>query len=305
VSGRRIALVGLAGAVVAGAVVAVVFPHGKPRPSTERVLVTRYVDRVNALERQLTEPLGEVSGAYQLFATKPALAPRARSKLADAERTLHRLETRLAGVPTPPAAARLHAMVLRVVRDELRVARELDALVRFLPTYDAGLARLREAARRLSHDLVSAPVPTPHRLHGTPAQIKRAQAQFAAAASAAAAGQADAVAAYDEAVAAVAAQLRRVKPPPVLAPAYRSQLASLSGTWAAGERLAEELRKPTRSRVPQLSRAFALASRSSQTLTAQRAEIAAVEAYNARVRAIGSETTAARGELARLQRQLP
>jgi hypothetical protein len=79
----------------------------------------------------------------------------------------------------------------------------------------------------------------------------------------------------------------------------------LQDAASAGSRLANELRKPGRAGAPALGRQFTLASREAQTLTAQRAEIAAVRAYNTRARAISSSSAAVERELARLQATLP
>ena len=54
--------------------------------------------------------------------------------------------------------------------------------------------------------------------------------------------------------------------------------------------------------LPELNRRFTEASRLSASVPAQKAEIAAVKAYNARVRAIGRAQSAIQLEIVRLQR---
>jgi hypothetical protein len=59
-----------------------------------------------------------------------------------------------------------------------------------------------------------------------------------------------------------------------------------------------------RSNVPQLGRSFTLATLRSQGVPAQRAEIAAVKAYNARVRRFTAAAGAVQREVARLQQSV-
>ena len=65
--------------------------------------------------------------------------------------------------------------------------------------------------------------------------------------------------------------------------------------------LASELRKRNRSHVAALGRKFTLAARLSGSVSAQRAQIAAIRAYNSRVRGIGTLQGKIQQELARLQ----
>jgi hypothetical protein len=299
---RRTIVLGIAAAGAVAAVVIVALPHHE---SPQRKAVSRYLTSVNAIQQQMAYSLTQVKGAYQTFATAHAVAPAEERRLAQAERTLGKLESRIAALDPPPQALRLRRLILQVVKGERGVTHEIDALVRFAPRFDLAVTDLRNAARVLSRRLAAARAPTPHTLHGTPQQVKQAQASFAAAATAAAAAQADAVTAYDTAVTGIIGRLRRMSPPPAFAPAYRAQLASLRAAYRAGGRLAAELRLPNRSRVSALSRAFEVASRISQTVAAQRAEIAAVKAYDGRVRAVGTAAAAVRTELTRLQQNLP
>jgi hypothetical protein len=141
-------------------------------------------------------------------------------------------------------------------------------------------------------------------VRGTAKQIARARSAFAVEATKAAAAQADAVDAYDITLAGVVRRLRGLRPPGVMAPAFRTEVRMLEATRAAGAALARELRRSNRSRVPALSRALTVAARLSGTLAAQRAEIAAVKAYDARVRALGVDATRVQSEVTRLQRTL-
>jgi hypothetical protein len=114
--------------------------------------------------------------------------------------------------------------------------------------------------------------------------------------------QADAVDVYVAAVARAQSRLRALDPPAVMRPVYRAQQATLVSSRRAAVALAHELRKADRSHVAEAGRRFTIASRTASRLPAQRAEIAAVEHYNTRVRAIGSLQARIRAEVSRLQR---
>lgn len=294
---RRALTIGFA---VAGGLVAialVLIPHdSSPRHSP----VYRYVADVDAVQARMTYPLSKVASAYHEVTVGHSTSPTA-AQFAAAERTLAKLEARIAALDAPPQAARLRSLILRLVRQETAATREVGTLVRFLAPFQRALTRLRDASAALSRGLAAAQGPVRHKVRGTPAQIRRAQAAFAAASSAAARAQADAVDAYDAVVAHETALLGRLTPPAVLAPQVRYQLLSLRRTSAAGARLAAGLRATTRTNIPQLSHDFAVAARTAQSVAEQRAQIAAVRAYNARFRAISATASAVRLEVARLQ----
>ena len=301
-SSKRTIALGLAAASAVAAAVIVSLPHHE---SPKRKAVSGYITSIDAIEQQMAYSLGRASSAYSAFTSAHSSSAATAGKLARAERTLALLGARIAVLDAPVQASRLRSLVLRVVREETGVTREMHALVVFEPPFNAALKKLRVAAQALSKNLAAVHAPVPHAIHGTAKQIAQAKAQFNAEASAAAAAQADAVVAYDSVAAGVARTLERLTPPAVLAPSYTAQLAALRATTQAGGRLATELRNTKRTKVAELSRAFALATRRSQSLTAQRAEIAAVKAYDRRVRDIQSSVVAVRDEISLLQRQLP
>ena len=84
-------------------------------------------------------------------------------------------------------------------------------------------------------------------------------------------------------------------------PAYRTQLKTFDASRIAGSALAKELRKQDRSHVAVFGRRFTLAARTAGAVSAQKAEIAAIKAYNRRVRSIGTLQGEIRQELLRLQ----
>jgi hypothetical protein len=84
-------------------------------------------------------------------------------------------------------------------------------------------------------------------------------------------------------------------------PANNGQIRTLEASRVAGAALSAELRKANRSRVPVLGRRFTLAARIAGSVSTQRAQIAAIKAYNRRVRGIGTLQGEIRQELAHVQ----
>ncbi|MGH2934108.1 MAG: hypothetical protein ACRDL2_06285 [Gaiellaceae bacterium] len=289
------------GFAVAGGVAAIALVVIPRNSAPHHSAVYRYVTSVDAVEARMSYALSNVQSAYRAVTVGHSTSAATRKKFVTAERTLRVLDKRIAGLPPPPEAAKLRKLVLRLVRQEIAATHEVTALVAFLPRFDAVLADLRASATTLAQRLGAAQAPAPHAIHGTSAQIKEAQAAFTAAATKAALAQADAVTAYGAVLANETRRLRALSPPPVLEPAYRYQLVALHRTSVAGAKLVAALKAATRTNIAQLSRSFAVASRSSQSVAEQRAEVAAVKAYDARLGAIGTTTAAIHKELTRLQ----
>jgi hypothetical protein len=301
---RTVVLGVAAAAAVAAAATATAINH-KSNGSKQRREVTAYIDAVNAIENQMHKPLARVMLAYRDFTAARSGGREAVSELAAAAPTLVRLDRRLAALPAPPEAEKLRAGLVRLVGEQAAVTREVQRLAAFAPHYSAVLRSAHAASAQLGLALHAVKIPTPHVLRGTKSQILAAQSQYTAESNAAAAAQADAIDAYDRTITLVVGRLRKLQPPASLVPTYRAQLRSLRDAAAAGTRLANELRKPDRARVPALGRRFTIASREAGTLVVQRREIAAIRAYNARARAISSSSADVERELARLQANLP
>jgi hypothetical protein len=160
------------------------------------------------------------------------------------------------------------------------------------------------AAPRLGRAPRAATPPTPRTFRVTATIIANAGRAFAAASAEAALDQAAAIERYDNTLAHVIAQTRRLHAPAVMAPFYASTLHSLEATRAAGAELVAELRRKNRTNVVKLSRELSIAARLSQTVAAQRLEIAAVKAYNARVRSLAAMEAKIKAEVSRLQSTL-
>jgi hypothetical protein len=295
-SNRRTIVLGLAAAGAVTAAVIVSLPHHE---SPQRRAVSKYIVGVDGVEAGMTYPMSRVLTAYRAYATG-ALTPKVATQLAQAEQTLSLLGRRISALPAPPQAAHLRVLLLRLVSAEAEITGEVKTLASFAPRYRASLTAVQQASVRLSKQLSSIKSPAPRAVHGTAKQVKLAQAAFVAASARAAAEQATVLRTYDAALGRTVARLRRLVPPPVFRPAFKNQLTAYEDTIVAGNRLAAELDQPVRTNVATLERAFTVASRRAQTLAAQREEIAAVKAYDARARAVRSAQTDVLREVARL-----
>jgi len=302
---RRTAVLGLAAlGAVAAAVAVTVFRHD-PKGSPERRAVRDYIQRVNSIQNRMQAPLSQVLLAYRDFTGQSATKRNPASELATAASTLAELDGELAALPAPPQARTLRRRLLALVAGQAAVTREVQRLSAFSPRYGAVLRSARAANARLDAALLAVRVPTAHSVRGTKKQVRIAQRRFHAAAGAAATRQADAIDAYALQVAAVLNELSQLRPPTVLRPTWDAQIRAFREIRRTGSALASELRTPKRHDVATLGRSFAMSSRIAQSTAAQRAQIAAIEQYNERARALSSAAIRVRSELLRLQRTLP
>jgi hypothetical protein len=246
-------------------------------------------------------PLTRLLTAYQAYSTRNGGANE-QLALANAARALSRLERRLAAVSTPPAAAKLGGLLLQFVGTERSIAAEIAQLARFMPRFHALTTIVAVGNARLAHALAATKPPTARAVRGTAKEIAAARAAYAVAARDAQSGEADAVDAYDRVLALALLNLAALRPPAVIVPAYRAEVTTLDATHTAGAALPAELRKPNATRVSALGRRFDEAARLSGTLAAQRAEIAAIKAYDRRVRSLGALQARIQVEVLRLQR---
>jgi hypothetical protein len=270
--------------------------------SARRKAVTQYIQRVDTVEQQLRYPLLKVERTYKAFTTKASTLKGSAPKLAGAEATLHTLQTRLSLIDAPPDAKRLRVLLVRLTVAETELAHELTTLAVFLPAYVAALRPLGPADAQLKKSLSAITVPKPKPVPKK--QLKAARAAYTRAIDAAAATQAAALGTYLASVASVQARLHGLRPPPALAPAYLTQVSTLAQVRVSGTALVAALHAKQFKRIAPLDRSFRAAAAASSSLAAQRAQIAAVKAYNARVRAVGSLAQQVDGERARIQKLL-
>jgi hypothetical protein len=302
-SGRGWIVLALAVAAAVAAVVVATNGLDFGKGPTARGRVSAYIDQVDLVQKQMGIEIGRVVHAYRAY-VKHSSSPATMAELTNAESTFRDLRQRIGGVPVPPEAAKLSRLLSSLLAQEADVAAQVARLAAFTPAFQAVIVQTHVLSAELSKGLAAVKQPTPHQITGTKAQIAAAQAAFAKRADAAAAEQADAVDRYDAALGRLLEQLRKIVPPRAMAPAFRAQAATLRATQAAGVKLASGLRVPKRSNISALSRKFALAARTAASVSSQREEVAAVKAYNATVRRIGTLELAVQKESARLSNSL-
>lgn len=248
------------------------------KSTARRDAVATYIVRVDAIEQRLAKPLLDVSKANRDFAGKHAASPAARRELVRAEATIGRLARKLRAVDPPPDAAHLHALLLAFVAREQGIAAEVVQLSAFIPAFDAALAPLLPAS----------------------AELKR----VLAAKNATVATKTAALDRYHAELGPVIATLRGLRPPPSSRPVWAQQAATLTRVRAAVAALADALRSKRSATVPQLLHRLSVAAVGNQSVAAQQARIAAVVAYNDRVKSLNALGSRISDEEARLQRVL-
>jgi hypothetical protein len=300
---RRTVALGIAAAVaVTAAVVVTLTNHSSESP--RRKALAAYITQVDALQNRMQSRMTQSIVAYRDFSRGKTPAKRLVPKLTAARQTLVVLGRRVRALPAPAEAAKLKALLVQLNAAEVGTAAEVESLSRFATPYAGLLRRARSAGADLSKALAAVTPPKTHTIKGTRKQIKKQQAAFAAAAGAAAAQQADAIDAYDARIGMVERKLTSLDPPAVLAPGYRSQLQTLRASRRAGAALSAELRKSVRTNVAILGRKFTEAARIAGSVSSQEAQIAAIKAYNGRVKHIGTLQGRIQLELQRLQSQV-
>jgi hypothetical protein len=253
--------------------------------SSQRPAVADYVKQVNTIEAALVTPLASVASAGSKFSQeqraggnglsqRPAgksiltLGPSPEQTLQKAWIEIRALRTRLAAVSTPATAERLRALLLELIDGQAAMTRQVAELVAFLPRYSAALGALGPAIRRLE------------------AVLSQRTAYGAAAVSAVFASKAAALRRFQATTSAMLVQLRRLRPPAVSQPGYKSQVIGVQQMDASAGRLAAALSAGTTSNVGPVLAQFDRAATSTETVAVQNAEIAAARAYDARVSAL-------------------
>jgi hypothetical protein len=297
---RRTVALGIAAALAVAAALVVTLAGRSPASPKHKAIAT-YITAVDQIQQQMQAQLTKTVKAYRAFSSGGTPAKTLTPQLLEAEQTLKRLNRRIVALPAPAPAKRLRTLLIQLTGSEVSTAHEIGQLAAYAPRYSALLRQAKTAGAVLSRGLAAVKPPTAHNIRGTKAQVQKAQAGFAAAASAAAAAQADAIDAYVAKIAKLQARLHKLHAPPVMTPSYRTELQTLEASRRSGLALALELRKQNRSHVAVLGRKFTLAARIAGSVSAQKAQIAAIKAYNVRARSIGTLQGKIQQELAKLQ----
>ncbi|HLH65277.1 MAG TPA: hypothetical protein VKV27_06205 [Solirubrobacteraceae bacterium] len=236
----------------------------------------RYLKGVDAVEAALALPLGSVTRVTKQLGARgarPELAEQRALQAALAQ--IQALQVRLARLRAPAAAAHLRNALLALVGGEADLTRQTEMLVAFLPAYGAVLSALAPATSRLARVLAAN------------------RATTAAAVRALYARKARALLAFRATIAGVLAALARLRPPPVSLAGWRAQIGSLRGMAGAARALAAALRSGAARKIPSLVRQLDAAAIAGRTLAVQRAQRAAIRAYDARLVALQQLSAAA------------
>jgi hypothetical protein len=228
--------------------------------------VAQYVKRVNKLESKLATPLKAVT----IAGTKLSKSTAAVNSLQETalDRAVHRmrsLRVSLSSIPSPAAARPLRILVLLLASGEIDMTNELSQLFSFLPRYGNSLRTLTPATAALRKELAS---------KGSGAGNTGAKAVLDA--------KARALTTYRTRLVALERTLRRLVPPEVARPQYEIELHTLNGMETSAAALARGLQTASPD-VAKLLAAFDRAAVATESVPAQKAEIAAVKSYDARV----------------------
>ncbi len=242
--------------------------------------IAAYIRAVNPVERRLLTPYRTVSSAGSRFIANEKLlsqnAPVARSEQLTIEQQLRGARTRiaavarrLAAVPAPAAGRPLRARLLALANGEIAMTDEVRSLVGFLPSFTRALAPVPAATATLQR-ILSARVPAD---------------ASAAGVSAALATKAAALLRYRATLTRALHALAPLRPPAVSVPEYRAQLSSLAALRRAAVDLAHALTH-AQGAIPRALERFDQAAARSDSTAVQRANIAAIRAYDRRVTAL-------------------
>jgi hypothetical protein len=254
--------------------------------SGERAAVARYVSQADVVELALRTPLSAVTSAGAQFAREQSasLARQIPSSnvharvLAQAAVRISALRARLAAITTPAVASRLRGLLLELADGQLELTGEVRRMVLYMPRLAATLTPLLPALRRLE-----------------PALARR-NAAGATAVAAAYRQKAAALRRFSATLKPLVAALAGLRPPAVSRAGYHAQLASIEGMRVNAERLAGALEGRRSGEAQQILLAFDRAASVPQSRAVQKAQIAAVRAYDLQVRKLERLSGAAQAE---------
>jgi hypothetical protein len=239
--------------------------------------VAAYLHRIQRIENSLNAPLSLVTQTVSQFSIEQRAGATTldRALFAAHARSLRgalpRIRSdcgRLAAASAPTAAARLRVLLIRLCSGEAHMTDQTAKLVAFLPAFATAQRALGPAALTLEHALAATKV------------------AGAGGVSAAYAAKAAALRRFQATLARIVAKLEKLAVPEASRPEYVAQLRALQGMSSTAGQLASALVASPQGNVQALLAQFDRAATSNQSLAVQRAQIAAVRAYDARVAAL-------------------
>ena len=267
-----------ASVIVATAVLASACGGSSPTP---KVQVAAYVKKVNVLEGRLQAPLQAVHQTVGSVLPQTGASAR-EQKLIGAWRQIVSIRSSLAALRAPAAAMRLRVLLLLLADSQANLALQQAQLAGFVPAFSAALKPLAPATLHLQGVL----------------RLTQAPGAAAAAVAALYARKADALRSFQATTGRLVGRLRRLTAPRLLEPSYRAELEALRAMASAAGQLATALTAGQTSRFAPLLGAFDAAAAAPGTTAAQRAQRAAVVAYDRQVAQLSQiELDAARERL--------
>jgi hypothetical protein len=260
-----------AGLVAAALIALVAFQEIRP---SRQERVNDYIADVNDVERQLSIEISHVNQAYTAFGGKTPLA-KLVPQLRESERTMATLRERVASLDPPSDAEGLHRALLRLLNEDERVAREVTAMAVYLQALQRQAQPIQPAAAALRARL---------------AKAKTSDAQV------------EAFGHYADDLDVVRKRLELVEAPPALAPSQRAFVQRLETTSSLARRLQAAARRGDTATASYLIQRLRLLSR--PTPASRAAEIAAIRAYNERVKLVNLRARDVAREQQRLSKTL-
>jgi hypothetical protein len=237
--------------------------------------IASYFTEVNQVQAQMARPLLEVSRANRAFAQGKADPAKTQARLERSEATFAKFRRKLNAIHPPPEGKRMQTLLLELIDRQRELSRETLAMARFMPLFAAALRPVAPAGKDLRTALNG---------KGTPAE------------------KAAALDLYAQRLDAVLAKLRPLDPPPSSRPTWQVQVRTLTSVRASVVALARALREKRAKDVARLLHRFDLAATGSRSLASQRLQIAAIRAYNERVRGLDRVSRQIALERLRLQK---
>lgn len=273
--------------VLIAAAISLVLAGCGQQSDSARVRVARYITRVNRVELALSGPLGVVTRVSAAISSRHAGLSEAEARvhapqLAAALTQIAIERRRLTALATPAPAVHLRVLVLTLTSAEAALTRQLELLVSFLPRFAAEVAPVESALARLESAL----------------SVRSASGTSAVAAVYEA--KARALRRFQATTQTIVTSLRALDPPSVSRPTYDAQLASLRGMGASAGRLAKALAGGAPGDVTPLLVDFDRAALATRAISAQKAQIAAVRAYDRQSRRLSVLAEAIARERSRL-----
>jgi hypothetical protein len=241
-----------------------------------RDAVNQYFDRVQAAQGQVRVEAAPIEQAFSRFSTVRNSKSELRA-LVHAQAVLERVHAKVQRIQPPADARRVHADIVHLYELQAGIAGELIAMAHFVPRYDSALAPLKPAHVQLASDLKAAK------------GWKKIAHAFER---------------YRLSIAAVLAEIDHFSAPPTMRPAFNAERDVLGRSVGLCASIETALAKHSAKKTSAGIRALTGLGTEKAVVRAQRNQIAAAKAYDARLARISSLTAKIADERSKLVGQL-